>query len=291
MRNRVIALFGWLALIASGSALAQIQVMATMGLIADLVTNVGGNRVKVTQIVPGGADPHSFEPKPSVVRAISQAEVLFANGLNFEPFLPKLVAQLPQNARVVELADGMPNLIKNKDPGQLQYNPHLWLDPTYGIGYVEKVRDTLSELDSAAKASYFANASKYIIKIKAADATVQACLRSIPLEQRKLVSQHQALPYFLRYYKITSIGTIADFAGQQRGPQSLVNLAKAMKAQGVKVIFAEPQFSSAEAKVLAEATGSRVRRIYSDAFDERVSTYLDLIRANGKAVCESFNSK
>jgi zinc/manganese transport system substrate-binding protein/zinc transport system substrate-binding protein len=256
-----------------------------------MVKNVGENRVKVTQVVPSGADPHSFEPKPSVIQAISSAKVFFANGLSLEPFFAKLGAQLPQNARLVELAEGMPNLIKGEGDQHGGFDPHLWLDPTYGIRYVEKIRDTLSIVDPTGKAAYAANASRYIGQIKKADTEVLACLMPIPAEKRKLVSQHQALLYFLRHYGISSVGAIADFAGQQRGPHSLANLAKAMKTRGVKVIFAEPQFSPTEAKALAEATGAKIGRVYSDAFDDQVNTYLGLIRANGKAVCESFNER
>jgi zinc transport system substrate-binding protein len=281
-----------------GIASAQVRVAATIGVIADMVQNVGGSRVRLSQVVPGASDPHSFEPKPSVIREIAGARVLFANGLGLEPFLGKLEAQLPKTARVVELAEGMPGLLEGEEHAGEEgrgeghahgaYDPHLWLDPTYGVRYVEKIRDTLSQLDPAGKATYAANASRYIAEIRKADAEVLACLKPIPPSRRKLVSQHEALAYFLRHYQITSVGSIADFAGQERGPQRFAKLAQEMKRQGVRVVFAEPQFSRAEARALAEATGARVRLIYSDAFDATVNTYLKLIRANGKAVCEAF---
>lgn len=280
-----------------GVASAQVRVAATIGVIADMVQNVGGSRVRLTQVVPGASDPHSFEPRPSLIREVAGARVLFANGLGLEPFLEKLRAQLPEGARVVELAEGMPGLIKaeehageekEEEHGHGEYDPHLWLDPTYGVRYVEKIRDTLSQLDPAGKATYAANASRYIAEIKKADAEVQACLKPIPPSRRRLVSQHEALAYFSRHYQISSIGSIADFAGQERGPQRFARLAQEMKKQGVGVVFAEPQFPQAEARALAEATGARVRLIYSDAFDAKVRSYLELIRANGKAVCEAF---
>jgi zinc transport system substrate-binding protein len=84
------------------------------------------------------------------------------------------------------------------------------------------------------------------------------------------------------------VGSIATLAGQDTGPKRLVRLAQTMKQQGIKTVFAEPQFSQAQAEALAEATGARVERIYSDAFDQKVNTYLGLLRANGQAVCKSF---
>lgn len=279
-----------------GLAMAQpIAATATTGFIADMLSNVGGERVRVTAVVPLGADPHSFEPRPSTMRELSRARVLFANGLGLEPFLDKLKAQLPQGSRVVELAEGMPGLIEGDEhsgeEGQghahTAYDPHLWLDPAYGVRYVERIRDTLGQLDPAGKATYTANASRYIAAIQKADAEVRACLRAVPVDKRKVVSQHEALLYFARAYGITIVGSIADFAGQERGPQSFARLAQEMKRQGVKVVFTEPQFSPAEARALAEATGAKTARIYSDAFDAQVNTYLGLIRWNGRAVCES----
>lgn len=296
---RGIVQMGFVLVLGLAGVQAQgIPVAATTGFIADMVRNVGGGRVAVVQVVPDGSDPHSFEPRPSVIQAISKSRVVFASGLALEPFLHKLEAQLPPKARVVELAHGMPDLIEvaeKQGRGQKEhhhhhgaYDPHLWLDPTYGIRYVEKIRDTLVSLDPAGRAAYTQNAARYIEQIRQADATVQRCLASIPPARRKLVSQHASLGYFNRYYKLTSIGSIADFVGQERGPASLARLAQAMKKEGVRVIFVEPQFSQNQARALAEATGARIVRVYSDAFDNTVNTYLKLIQANGQAICQAF---
>ena len=287
-----------LAALGFSAAFAQVQVAATTGFIADMVRNVGGNRVGVTQVVPNGSDPHSFDPRPSVMQSMSRAKVVFTNGLNLEPFFEKLEANLPKSARVVELGAGMPNLIKageHKDEHRNQashshdeYDPHLWLSPAYGVRYVERIRDTLIATDPAGRNAYTQNASRYIAQIRQADTEVKACLKNISISRRKLVSQHEALLYFARDYNLTIVGSIADFAGQQTGTQRFTRLAQEMRRQGVTTIFAEPQFSQAEARALAEATGAKVSPIYSDAFDNTVNTYLKLIRANGQAVCQSF---
>ncbi|AWR86741.1 metal ABC transporter substrate-binding protein [Meiothermus taiwanensis] len=290
---------GFMLVLGLGMAQANtLSVSATTGFLADMVRNVGGSRVSVVQVVPDGSDPHSFEPRPSVVRAIAGSKVLFANGLFLEPFLEKLEAQLPTGARVIKLAEGMPNLIAvaenepHQEAGHAHehgaYDPHLWLDPTYGIRYVERIRDALVTLDPAGRALYTQNAARYIQRIRQVDAEVERCLAAIPQARRKLVSQHESLSYFNRYYRLKSLGSIADFVGQERGPASLARLAQAMKKEGVRVIFVEPQFSQSQARSLAEATGARVVRIYSDAFDSTVNSYLKLIQANGQAICTAF---
>lgn len=290
---------GCVLMLSLGWGQAQtLSVAATTGFIADMVRNVGGSRVQVVQVVPDGSDPHSFEPRPSLIRAIGQSRVLFANGLGLEPFLAKLEAQLPPQARVVELAEGMPHLIEvneekpNPDSenahGHGAYDPHLWLDPSYGIRYIEKIRDTLIAVDPSGRAAYTQNSARYVQQIRQADISVQRCLVGIPQVRRKLVSQHESLGYFNRYYQLKSVGSIANFVGQERGPASLARLAQAMKKEGVRVIMVEPQFSQGQARALAEATGARIVRIYSDAFDNTVNTYLKLIQANGQAICAAF---
>lgn len=272
-----------------GLGMAQpLWVAATTGFIGDMVSRVGGERVRVTVVVPQGADPHSFELRPSTLREVSRARVLFANGLGLEPFLERIQSQLPAGARTVKLAEGMPKLLRSAEDGHGGYDPHLWLDPDYGVGYVEKIRDALSQLDPAGRDVYGARAQTYISQIRQADAEVRECLRSVPISARKVVSQHEALRYFARAYRITLVGSISNFAGQEKGPQSFARLAQAMRSQGVHTVFAEPQFSSAEANALAEATGAKIARIYSDAFDAQVNTYLGLLRWNGRVVCESF---
>lgn len=296
---RSIAWTGVVLVLGLGIAQANtLSISATTGFLADMARHVGGSRVSVVQVVPDGSDPHSFEPRPSVVRAIAGSRVLFANGLSLEPFLGKLEAQLPAGARVIKLAEGMPNLIKvaENEPHQEAehahdhgaYDPHLWLDPTYGLRYVEKIRDALVALDPAGRAIYTQNAARYIQRIRQVDAEVQRCLSAIPQARRKLVSQHESLSYFNRYYRLKSLGSIADFVGQERGPASLARLAQVMKKEGVRVIFVEPQFSQSQARSLAEATGARIVRIYSDAFDRMVDSYLELIQANGQAICTAF---
>lgn len=274
----------WGISLALSTSLAQMPVAATTGFIGDMVRNIGGSRITLTVMAPPNVDPHSFEPKPSVLIGVSKARVIFANGLGLEPFLGPIRAQAPADVEVVLLGEGQTGLIKNGS----SYDPHLWLDPTYGIRYAQSIREALSKLDPAGRAIYQANAARYIAEIQQADKQVLACLRTVPVSARKIVSQHEALLYFSRHYQISEVGSIADFAGQEKGPRRFAKLAELMKQQGIKTVFAEPQFPKNEARALAEATGARVSLIYSDAFASPVNTYLELLRANGQAVCEAF---
>lgn len=293
MKRAIIAAV-WMGL---GAALAQspLPVVATTEFLADLLRQVGGSRVTVSVLVPRSADPHSFDPRPSAVLAATRSRLMVANGLGLEPFFEALAAQLPPTVRVLELANGQPNLIATEEGHQAAeadhdhgaYDPHLWLDPAYGIRYVERIRDTLVKLDPAGNPSYQQNADRYTRQIRQADTRVRQCLKDVAVSRRKVVTQHQALAYFARTYQIKVVGSLANYAGQERGAQQLTSLVKTMKQEGVKVILAEPQFNPAQVKVLAESTGAQIVRVYADAFDEKVNTYLGLLEANGLAVCKA----
>ena len=284
MFSRVGLAFVLMAIVSTASA--KVSAVATTGFIADMVRNVGGSRIEVVQIVPNGADPHSFEPKPSVLKSVQNSEVFFANGLKLEPFLRKLLTQLKKSARVVLLAEGQKNLISTGRKGE--FDPHLWLDPTYGVSFVQKIEQILIELDPAGKQIYASNSKKYQAQILNEDAKVIKCLSRIPISQRNLVSQHDALEYLVRHYGLTLTGSLSDFVGQERGIKSFVALIKTIKSNNVKAIFAEPQFPVAQVTTLAEASGAKIATIYSDAFDQKVKSYLDLIRFNGLSICDAF---
>ncbi len=280
-------------------SLAQAQTLrtaATTTVIADLVREVGGPGVQVISLVPMGADPHSFELRPSTVQALGRVRVLFANGMNLEVFLNRIVPQLPPGAQVVRLAEGLPEPIcytqaEREAPGAHLHgpcDPHLWLDPHFGIAYAERIYQALARLDPTGQAFYQARLAEFTARVRSADAEVRACLAGIPPEQRKAVVQHDAYRYLARHYGLRIIGSIANFAGQQSGPRALASLAEAMRRQGVQAIFTEPQFSSSEARALAEATGARLYTLHSDALTPQVNSYLALIRSNGQALCQAF---
>jgi zinc/manganese transport system substrate-binding protein/zinc transport system substrate-binding protein len=139
-----------------------------------MVQQVAGGRVKVVPILPPGSDPHSFEPKPSSLKALAVSKALIMNGMGLEPLAEKLVKQLPKGAKAIELAEEQADLIcgeqrealakfaggeaeeevKEEHAEHGNCDPHLWLDPTYGFRYVEQIRDALSAIDPAGKSTY-----------------------------------------------------------------------------------------------------------------------------------------
>ncbi|GAA6751881.1 metal ABC transporter substrate-binding protein [Thermus antranikianii] len=271
--------------------LAQVTVAATTPVLADLVRQVGGGRVRVESVVPLGADPHAFDLRPSTVAQLSRARLLVANGLGLEPYLPRLVSLLPPGARVVELAPGMPDplcgLLGLREKGVHLHgdcDPHMWLDPHYGILYAEAIARELSQLDPGGRRVFEANLEAFRKRVLEEDERLAVCLGNRRL---RVVSQHLSLLYLARRYGLEVVGTLRDHHGADLGVRGKVALLREAELKGVDLVVAEPQLDPAPMRRLAEDLGARLVVLYTDALDRRVSSYLDLLRWNREALCQA----
>ncbi len=180
----------------SGSSGGKINVVATNSLLADLVDQVGGDRVEVTALVPPGVDVHAFQLKPSNNLAIGQADLLVSNGGGLDDFLnPVLRNSARPEAEWIVVADGL-------EPSALldSGDPHFWLDPGLAIDYVEQIRDGLVEVDSKHESDYMANAETYAGQISARDQEIEELLSQVAEERRHLVTYHDAFGHLARRY-------------------------------------------------------------------------------------------
>jgi zinc transport system substrate-binding protein len=238
----------------------------------------------VATVVPPGADPHTFEPTPALAKALSQTQLLFANGLGLEPFLPKMKTLLPKGAQVVLLAEGRKGLICGGDEDGHAHgpcDPHLWLDPTYALAYAETIAKELTRLDPAGQAQYRANLKRFQEEVKRRDQAFMAC----NLKGVKVVVQHDAFRYFARRYGLVVVGVLSHGGAQEVGSRTFLALVEKAKKEGVRLVLAEPQFQGKAIRTLAEAIGARVAVLYTDTLDDRVRSYLDLLDHSRKALC------
>src|SRR6266566_1658285 len=186
-------------------ATAAVRVVTTTTIFADIVHAVGGDRVTVTSIIPAGVGPEDYEPKPDDARRISDATLIVSNGVGLDDFLENLIASgaAGQTPRLV-LGEGIPALTVDGEP-----NPHFWLDPTLVKHYyLPAIVKELSTLDPAGAATYQANANDYGANLDALDAELKAKIQEIPQANRKLVTFHDAFPYFARHYGFEIVGVM-----------------------------------------------------------------------------------
>jgi ABC-type Zn uptake system ZnuABC Zn-binding protein ZnuA len=265
---------------APSPAANALKVVTTTTVFADIVQSVGGPRVAATSIIPPGVGPEDYEPKPDDARKLTDAKLIVSNGVGLDDFLQKLLTsgtggQTPQ----VVLGEGIPVLTVDGEK-----NPHFWLDPTLVKQYyVPKIAAKLAEIDPAGKATYDANAAAYAAQLDALDADLNATVETIPQANRKLVTFHDAFPYFARHYGFELVGVILENVGQEPTAAELAALVDEVKAAHVKAVFSEAQFSPKLAQTLAQEAGITqvVTTLYNDALGPApADTYLGMMRWN-----------
>jgi zinc/manganese transport system substrate-binding protein/manganese/iron transport system substrate-binding protein len=177
------------------------------------------------------------------------------------------------------LGDGIPVITVDGEA-----NPHFWLDPTLvKQDYLPAIAAKLSELDPAGKATFDANVQTYGAQLDALDVALKAEIGTIPAANRKLVTFHDAFPYFAKHYGFELIGVILQNVGQDPSAADLAALVQKVKAAGVRAVFSEAQFSPKLTETLAQEAGitSVVTTLYNDALGPApADTYLGLMRWN-----------
>jgi len=257
-----------------------VRVVTSLEIFADFIRHVGGDRVEVTALVPGHADPHTYEPAPAKVKDVTKADLVVINGLGLEETLHDLIYNnVGSGVPIVEMADGLPVLAGNPREGETG-NPHLWLNVQYAMRYVERIRDGLIAVDPEGADVYRANAGAYLNELDALDKEVAADIQSIPPERRKLVTFHDAYPYFAERYGLEVVGVVVESPGREPSARELARLTDRIRSEKVTVVFKEPEFDAKMLETAAEDAGVKVRTLLSGAYVDGVHSYVELIRFN-----------
>lgn len=269
-----------------GSARAdQIKAVATISIIGDVVRNVAGDGLDLVVLVGPNGDAHEYEPTPTDSVNIAKARIIFENGLHLEHWLDKLYAASGSKAKRIIVSQGVtPRVFEDN---LQETDPHAWQDVSNVVLYTQNVRDALIAIDPAQKDKYAANADAYIKKLKTLDAWVREEVAFIPVDKRKLVTNHDALGYFANAYGFKIIGAVIPSATTEAADPSArqtVDLLNIIKANGVHAIFSENMANPKLAQTLSLEAGVQVGpELYTDALGPEGSegeTYLKMIKYN-----------
>jgi manganese/iron transport system substrate-binding protein len=267
---------------------SPMKVVTSISPLADLIKNVGGERVDVTSLVPRGAGPEDYDPTPADALKIHGARVFFANGLGLEEYLADLVESVGEKQlAVVQLSEGLPTVTSFGHGVQQGGNPHLWLDPRSAIVYVDVIRQTLDRLDPPGAATYDANAAAYTAQLQALDQEIEQKVAQIPPANRILVSVHDAYPYFAQRYGLRYLAVISANPESDPSAQEYAALLQVVRNNQVKAVFGETGFSERFVSQLAADSGATyVADLYTDTLSEGppADTYLNLMRSTSDAI-------
>jgi ABC-type Zn uptake system ZnuABC Zn-binding protein ZnuA len=257
-----------------------LKVVTTTTVFADIVQNVGGSRVSATSIIPAGVGPEDYEPKPDDAKKLADAKLIVSNGVGLDDFLNDLLASgTGGETPHLVLGDGIPVMTVDGEE-----NPHFWLDPTLVKQYyLTAIATKLTELDPAGKATFDANVASYGARLDALDTELEAKIDTIPPANRKLVTFHDAFPYFAKHYGFELVGVILANVGQEPSAADLAALVEKVKAARVKAVFSEAQFSPKLSDTLAQEAGitTVVTTLYNDALGPApADTYIGMMGWN-----------
>lgn len=292
----VIALGGGVLVAGCGGASSQpsddgkLRVVTTTTVFADLVRQVGGASVTVTSLVPKGGVVETFDPTPSDLRAVTEADLIVMNGLGLDAWLAPVLEDSGTNAPIVVLAENLEGVnYQAGDGADEPKNPHLWLDVRYAMKYVERIVDGLATADPPNAPSFRTAGAAYLERLGALDGEIRDRLANIPAGDQLIVSFHEAFPYFAAAYGLTIVGTIVDAPGQDPSAGEIAALVAAIKASGAKAVFGEAQFSPDLVQTVADEAGVVVETdLYNDSLgDPPVDTYEGLIRWDVDRVAEA----
>ncbi|CAH0123446.1 Putative metal ABC transporter substrate-binding protein Hpf [Agrobacterium fabrum] len=289
-------------LMAQASA-AELKVVASFSIIADFAKNVGGDRVEITTLVGPDGDAHVYEPRPADAVAVSKADVVLVNGLEFEGFLKRLIDTSGTKAPVVELTKGVEPLKLSDEPAghahpeaeeeghdhkaeeaghkhetagahdhdheghhHGEYDPHAWQSINNAEIYVKNIAGAFCEVDKAGCATYTANSEAYIAKLAALNKKVKTEIAAIPPEKRVIITSHDAFGYFEHAYGLNFLAPEGISTESEASAADVAKLVDQVKHDKASAIFVENITDKRLIDQIASETGLKVGgTLYSDA--------------------------
>jgi zinc transport system substrate-binding protein len=233
----------------------KISVVASFYPLFEFARQVGGDRVAVRNLTPAGAEPHDYELTPRDIIAVNEARLLIHNGAGLEPWVRKLLPQIPDRVVKVNASDGieLSRIASGEDRGQV--DPHVWLDPVLAQRQVDNILAGLVKADLAGKAVYEANAAAYKSKLGALHERIQRTLA--PCRKKVFITSHAAFGYFAARYGLTQFAISGVTPDAEPSAAKIREILRIIRQHDIHVIYYETLVSPRVAAAIAREVGAR----------------------------------
>jgi zinc/manganese transport system substrate-binding protein len=264
----------------------KIEAVATISILADLVKNVGGDRVHVTSLVGPDGDAHVYEPTPGDARKLAGANIVFVNGLGLEGWMTRLVEASGTKATILVASKGVAPLKMpdSREAASGALDPHAWQSIADAKIYVVNIRNSLDTVDPAGKLTYDAAALAYLAKLDDLEKTVRAAISSIPPDRRKIITTHDAFGYFGDAYDMQFIAPEGVSTDTEPSAKDVAKIIAQIRRQNIPAVFLENIADPRMMEQIARETGAKIGgKLYSDALSAPTGpagTYIDMMRHN-----------
>jgi manganese/zinc/iron transport system substrate-binding protein len=279
----------------------KLKVVATTGMVADLVRSIGGEQVEVIQIMRSGIDPHTYSASRDDMRLLLASDVVFYSGLLLEGKLTDRLRQISQQRTVVAVAEEVDTqLLLSVDAGEQQFDPHLWMNIAAWSHGIEVVESALSLKLPEHADQFAANAVAHRAQLQKLDEYARECLASIPSSQRVLVTSHDAFGYFGRAYGLEVQGVQGISTESEAGLQRINQLVDLLVDRQIQAVFVESSVSRKSIQALIDGAAARGHTVaiggelFSDAMGEDgtyLGTYIGMLDHNVTIVTQALGGK
>lgn len=266
------------------------KVTTTTGMVADIVKQVGGEHVEVTQLMGAGVDPHLYKASEGDIKRINNADIIFYSGQHLEGKMIDIFEKIGKSKPVKPVTAKLTKDDLLADPASPDNpDPHVWFDVSLWIKSVEQVRDDMVAIDPSNQNTYTANAEKYLGELKELDDYARTQLASIPKEQRVLVTAHDAFQYFGHAYDVEVLGLQGISTASEYGLKDVQQLVDSLVERQIKAVFVESSVPkrSIEAVVQGAAAKNHTVIIGGELFSDAMGapgtpegSYIGMVRHN-----------
>ena len=306
------------------------RVVATFSILGDMVQRIGGEHVAVTTLVGRDGDAHVYQPTPAAARAVSEADVLVVNGLEFEGWLDRLIDASDFNGTRAVATEGIEAIAfeddhddhgdehaegehhdehgdehaegehhdehgdEHADHHHGAFDPHAWQSLGNAVTYVDNITAALAQADPDNAATFYKNREAYVAEIQALDAEIREIVAGLPENHRTVVTSHDAFQYFGRDYGLTFLAPQGLSTESEASAQDVARLIEQMRAEGISAVFVENITDSRLLEQIANETGASIGgTLYPGALsapDGPAPTYLDMMRHNATTLAHALSS-
>ncbi|MEC0209517.1 zinc ABC transporter substrate-binding protein [Paenibacillus ehimensis] len=279
------------------AASGKVKVTATIGMIADIVKQVGGAHVEVTGLMKAGVDPHLYKASQGDLKKLDRADIIFYNGLHLEGKMTDVFEKMEKTKPTVAVTKNIPeSKLRGMEDGTGAHDPHVWFDVKHWISATETVRDELSKHDAANAADYKKNAEAYIKQLEELHQYAKEQIASIPEKQRVLVTAHDAFGYFGDAYGIKVMGLQGISTASEYGSKDVSDLRDFLVTNKIKAVFVESSVPKKSIEAVIEGAKKQGHEIqiggelFSDAMGEEGTpegNYIGMVRHNINTIVQA----
>ncbi len=269
---------------------APLKIVATTGMIADAVTQIGGAEVDVRGLMGPGVDPHAYRQTRTDIVALARADLVFWHGLYLEAQMEDFFRDLAERRTVVAIAETLPrDQLLAHDVYSDKVDPHIWMDPDLWVQILPAIAQSLSALRPSAAALFETNLAAYQAEVRALSAYVASATQTVPPNARVLVTAHDAFKYFGAANGFEVLGIQGISTESEAGLNRISELASYLVDQKIGAVFVESSVSDRNIRALIEGAAAQDHEVqvggelFSDAMGASGTyegTYIGMIDHN-----------